>query len=354
MMIAIHLLLLLMNRVDFLESTLSFGSFFLNPSVSSTIDIIVTPNNDTSLSVIRSQQSQIFRSKIADHIKNDKSIAGPLVRLAFHDAATYESNRLKYTLKKNEDDNNFITGGPNGSIRYELDRSENRGLRHPLTVVENILQECREKEKTQNSWTISLADAIALAGATAIEASGGPNILIRLGRPDSTISDPYYLRRPLQERTKRSLVTTALPSAGLDSDGLRLYYSRFGLTEAEFVALQGVHGMGRHVSLLNMTKACLKNLTRDCLENAPVLLPFVTESVDIFDNSYFSALLRWNDQQVSLGEVAFIPTDVSLVVDGDLRRYVELYANDNDVFYRVFRRGFQKLVDTTATTNELY
>lgn len=354
MMIAIYFSLLLMNRVDFLEkSTLSLGSFLLNPSPARSSDTI-TINNEISLPVIRSQQSQIFRSKIIDTIKNDKSIAGPLVRLAFHDAATveYDGPNKYYTLKK--DDDNFITGGPNGSIRYELDRSENRGLRRPLSVVENVLQECREEEKSQNSWTISLADAIALAGATAIEASGGPNILIRLGRPDCSISDPYYLRKPLQKRTKRSLVKTTLPSAGLDSDGLRLYYSRFRLTEAEFVALQGVHGMGRHVSLLNITKTCLKNLTRDCLENAPVLLPFVTESVDTFDNSYFSALLRWNDQQVSLGEVAFIPTDVSLVVDKNLRRYVKLYANDKDMFYRVFRRSFQKLVDTTATTTEVY
>jgi hypothetical protein len=58
---------------------------------------------------------------------------------------------------------------------------------------------------------------------------------------------------------------------------------------------------------------------RACLEDAPVLLPFVTESVNRFDNAYFRALLDWNANNVELGQVAFIPTDVVMVVDPGLR-----------------------------------
>jgi hypothetical protein len=86
------------------------------------------------------------------------------------------------------------------------------------------------------------------------------------------------------------------------------------------------------------------------LEEAPVLLPFVTESADRFDNSYFCALLRWYENQVELGEVAFIPTDVALVMDAGLRRHVQRFAQDQDKYFEVFTRAFQKLVDSTATT----
>ncbi|KAG7356377.1 peroxidase [Nitzschia inconspicua] len=304
-------------------------------------------------------KSRYFRRKIQETVARDPSLAGPLVRLAFHDAATFENGPRYYYVDRGSMKTSVQTGGPNGSIRYELGRYENRALSRPLKVVEEILDYVNDKNGQTRSRAflcnpMSLADAIALAGASAVEASGGPDIPIRLGRPDVDTSDDQLLRSPMKRNSKGSEVTTTLPSAGLDSVGLRLYFGRLGLSEPEFVALSGVHGLGRHVSLLNMTKDCLKNLTQTCLENAPVLLPFVTESVDRFDNSYFKGLLRWNSQQISMGEVAFIPTDVALVVDDGLRRYVESFANDEKLFFRTFRRAFQKLVDTTATTIELY
>ena len=78
--------------------------------------------------------------------------------------------------------------------------------------------------------------------------------------------------------------------------------------------------------------------------------PHLIESVDKFDNSYFRALLRWNQNQVKIGEVAFIPTDVALAVDSGLRRYVEVFAADQDRYFAVFTRAYQKLTGTTATS----
>ena len=251
-----------------------------------------------------------------------------LIRLAFHDA---------------------VTGRPNASIRYELEWSENRALSQPLSIVQDIFDNTRMSSKIG-----SLADTIALAGTQAIEYTGGPRIAIQLGRTDAVQADPYRLATPLMKDTKRSLVTRTMPDAGLDSDGLRLYFGRLGLDEAEWVALSGVHGLGRHVSLLGMDKACLKELSRACLEDAPVLLPFVTSSVDRFSNDYFQALLRWNTRQVQLGEVAFLPTDVALVVDAGLRRHVQIFAKDEGRYRRTFRRAWQRLVESTATTKAQY
>ena len=205
------------------------------------------------------------------------------------------------------------------------------------------------------SLIYSLADAIALGGAQAIETVGGPRVPIRMGRPDATLADAEFLQHSLQASTPRSLVTKTLPSAGLDSDGLRLYFRHLKFTEPEWIALVGgSHGLGRHVSLTGMSRECLKNLTRACLEDAPVLLPFVTESPNRFDSAYFRALLDWNANNVELGQVAFIPTDVAMVVDPGLRRHVRRFANDPGYFRRLFVRAYQKLVEVTASSQALY
>lgn len=220
-----------------------------------------------------------FRLEISHLLEQDPTLAGPLLRLAFHDATTFEP----YGQKKGSA--NTVTtgsGGPNGSIRYEVGLAENRGIQRPLTAIENILESIhKEKEEEELDCSLSFADAVALAGATAVEASGGPHIPLRLGRKDVNQADPEFLRYPIQKATRRSFVEKTLPSAGLDSDGLRIYFSRLGFTEMEFVALSGAHGLGRHVSLLGMPKACLRNLTRDCLENAPVQLPFVRDWITL-------------------------------------------------------------------------
>lgn len=331
----------IVSRAAFLGAStiFSFGGAINHPQRSSlehdsgasslvvSLNDITISNNDlsTQASAIRLKVNQVLQQE------DPSLLAGPLIRLAFHDAGSRDGRN----------------GGLNGSIRYELEWNENRGLSKPLNVVMRIWNTTAD--------SLSLADIIALAGAQAVESTGGPHVPIKLGRIDVTEADSQYLHRPIQGGTMdHSLVTRTLPSPGLTSVGLRRYFSRFHLSESEFVALSGIHGLGRHVSLLNMSKVCLKNLTRTCLEEAPTLLPFVTSSVDRFDNSYFVFLLKWYHREIELGETAFLPTDVALVVDSGLRRHVETFARNEDLYRRTFVRAFQKLVDTTATTRERY
>ena len=276
--------------------------------------------------------SRLVREKTSAYMTSDPSMAGSLLRLAFHDGATRE--KIGST---------FI-GGPNGSIRYELQWNENRGISKPLEVVDNIYNYI--------GMQLSYADCIALSAVEAVEFAGGPKIKVKLGRQDSSKADERKRRKILQKETERSIVDTTLPSAALDSDGLRLYFGSLGLTEEEMVALCGAHSLGRHVTLLDMPKSCLKNLSRDCLENAPVLMPFVSEDPDRFSNTYYKKLLKWYDRKVEIGEVAFIPTDVALVVDAGLRKYVEYFAKDKDAFYGSFELALLRIIDAGTTTFE--
>jgi hypothetical protein len=285
-----------------------------------------------------------MRLQISKILDRDPQLAGPLVRLAFHDATTISSRRRQ----------NGSREGPNASIQYELDRAENRGLAVPLKVVLQV-----QKEQMSVLTPLSLADTIALAGSEAVHHAGGPFVAIRLGRADAAQADPERVtdKRLLIRRgsfSKNEVLDKTLPSAGLNSDGLRQYASRLGLSEPELVALSGSHGMGRHVSLLGMTKACLKNLTRTCLEEAPVLLPFVASSVDRFDNSYFRYLQKWNARDLNPGDAAFIPTDVALIVDAGLRRHVDQFAQDERAYFDTFATAYQKLVERTATSTGRY
>mmetsp|Transcript_2034 Transcript_2034/g.3903 ORF Transcript_2034/g.3903 Transcript_2034/m.3903 type:complete len:336 (+) Transcript_2034:700-1707(+) len=283
--------------------------------------------------------SSLVREDVSQYLNDDPTVAGGLLRLAFHDATTREC----------DESGTSCTGGPNGSIKYEIDWTENRGIARPLRVVQSIYDNAGV-----NNMGLSFADCIALAGAESVEFAGGPRIPIKLGRIDSSEADAKKRRNVLQDSTDRSLVDTTLPSAGLDSDGLRLYFGALGLSEKEFVALSGAHDLGRHVTLLDMPKSCLKDLTRECLENAPVLMPFVAEEPDRFSNAYFKKLLRWYDRNIELGEVAFIPTDVDLVVDEGLRTHVQHFAKDEASFFSTFTLSYQKLVDIGAVSRERY
>ncbi|KAJ8602063.1 hypothetical protein CTAYLR_002789 [Chrysophaeum taylorii] len=253
------------------------------------------------------------RQRVREAIAAEPGLAGKLVRLAFHDS---------------------VRGRPNGSVRYELQDPENVGLAVPLAVVEEL---CGH---------LSTADAIALAAAEALAAAGGPIVPVRLGRRDASEADARFLRHPIGSGNERDVVRTALPSPGLSTVGIRRFFGRrLGFSDEETVALMGAHTLGRHVSLLGMSKPCLRNLTRACLEAAPVRLPFVATAPDTFDNSYFVQLLRWEDGTIERGAAAFIPTDVALVLDDRYHKYVEIFARDETRFARVFARAFSKLLN---------
>jgi L-ascorbate peroxidase len=130
------------------------------------------------------------------------------VRLAFHDAGTYDAQSG--------------TGGAHGSIHLkdELQRADNTGWG----------QVCMEllAEASAQFPTVSWADLVALGGAAAIQKCGGPVIRIGLGRTDAVVVAPPH----------------RLP-AGYEGAGLlKRMFARMGLAPRDLVALSGAHTLG--------------------------------------------------------------------------------------------------------------
>lgn len=150
------------------------------------------------------RQARTVREQVRAAVRARPALAAELVRLAFHDA---------YTV-----DPASSTGGCNGSIRRELGRGENSGLQAAVNELTRI----------QRAAGLGWGDMIAVAGAEAVESSGGPRIGLRLGRQESDGQDP----------------TGILPSGGSTLSFLRNSFTSRGFSDRDLVALSGAHTLG--------------------------------------------------------------------------------------------------------------
>nr|XP_043631231.1 putative L-ascorbate peroxidase 6 isoform X2 [Erigeron canadensis] len=213
-----------------------------------------------------------------------KGKAAGVLRLVFHDAGTYDM-----------DDN---SGGMNGSISYELDRPENKGLKKSFKIVAEAKKIVEEKQP------VSMSDMIAVAGAEAVSFCGGPVIPIELGRLDSMMPDPEG----------------KLPEETLDAFGLKQSFQKKGFSTQELVALSGAHTLG--------SKGFGNPVT--------------------FDNAYYKVLLEKPWLSSGMTSMVGLPSDRTLVEDDECIRWISKYAEDQELFFEDFKNAYIKLVNTGA------
>lgn len=212
-----------------------------------------------------------------------------MLRLAWHDAGTYDAKSK--------------TGGANASIRNEEEFSHgcNNGLKKAIDWCEEV--------KLKNP-KITYADLYQLAGVVAVEVTGGPTIEFVPGRKDSKVS------------TKEG----RLPDATKGSPHLRDIFYRMGLTDKDIVALSGAHTLGR------------AHPERSGFEG-----PWTKEPLK-FDNSYFQLILEGESEGLLQ-----LPTDKALAEDPAFRPFVDLYAKDEDAFFRDYAASHKKLSELGFT-----
>ncbi|XP_015866914.2 L-ascorbate peroxidase 3 [Ziziphus jujuba] len=220
---------------------------------------------------------------------SSRNCAPIMLRLAWHDAGTYDASTK--------------TGGPNGSIRNEEEytHGSNSGLKKAIDFCEEV------KSKHPK---ITYADLYQLAGVVAVEVTGGPTIDFVPGRKDSKIS-------PKEGR---------LPDAKLGAPHLRDIFYRMGLSDQDIVALSGGHTLGR------------AHPERSGFDG-----PWTEEPLK-FDNSYFVELLKGESEGLLK-----LPTDRALLDDPKFLHYVELYARDEDVFFKDYAESHKKLSELGFT-----
>ncbi|URE21493.1 peroxidase [Musa troglodytarum] len=177
-----------------------------------------------------------------------KNCAPIMLRLAWHDAGTFDVNTK--------------TGGPNGSIRHEEEytHGSNAGLKIAIDLCEPV------KRKHPR---ITYADLYQLAGVVAVEVTGGPTIDFVPGRRG------------------------------------RAHPERSGF------------------------------------EGAWTVEPLK------FDNSYFIELLKGETEGLLK-----LPTDNALLHDPEFRRYVELYAKDEELFFKDYAESHKKLSELGFTSRQ--
>ena len=57
---------------------------------------------------------------------------------------------------------------------------------------------------------------------------------------------------------------------------------------------------------------------------------------------------KWNgplQYEDSTGELMMLPADLALIKDPEFKKYVELYAKEQDVFFQDFSNAFAKLLE---------
>eukprot|EP00301_Raphidiophrys_heterophryoidea_P026625 c9237_g1_i1.p1 GENE.c9237_g1_i1~~c9237_g1_i1.p1 ORF type:complete len:418 (-),score=113.47 c9237_g1_i1:147-1349(-) len=249
---------------------------------------------------------EALKSEIRACTINDKANACPMmIRLAWHGSGTFD--------KKDG------SGGSNGAtMRFEPESTDdaNKGL----SIVRDMLLPVKGAHPN-----VSYADLWTLAGSAAVEFSGGPKVPHKFGRSDA-------------QDGKTCPANGRLPDASKGADHIREVFYRMGFNDREIVALCGAHTLGRcHLVRSGYDGPWTRNPLR-------------------FDNQFFRNLLylewrprKWDGpfqyEDVQTGELMMLPTDMALKTDPEFRKYVELYAKDEAVFFEDFAKAFSKLTE---------
>ncbi|XP_075251032.1 uncharacterized protein LOC142343191 isoform X2 [Convolutriloba macropyga] len=242
---------------------------------------------------------------------HDDGSFGPIfVRLAWHSAGTW----CKHTK----------TGGSEGgTMRFKTEggHGANAGLHIARARLEPLMAKYPG---------LSHADLYIYAGCLAIEEMGGPKIPFRPGRSEADKED-------VPEKDPRFSPDGRLPDAALDQTHLRDIFFRMGFNDQDIVALSGAHALGR------------------CHTTSSGFSGPWTRAPTTFSNEYYRELLEntWTVKKWSgpkqyedpTGDLMMLETDIALLKDPTFKQFVEIYAKDQERWFKDFKDAFLKLTE---------
>jgi len=272
----------------------------------------------------------------------DKINCGPiLIRLAWHDSGTFDQRIAEWPQK----------GGANGGIRFAPEMS--MGANAGLTKAKGYLEKVNSKYPS-----ISWADLIQLASATAVEAMGGPKIPMKYGRVAIDSPDQCAPPKSRQGFGDNAGLPDAKPPFGCgasDAAGhLRNVFSKkMGFDDKEIVALSGAHTIGRAFKSRSGTcpfgegpQSASKYTTEGVVarfDGKPgvgmVGGAAWTKNWLTFDNSYYAK----HSEAASDEDLLWFPTDEALFTDPGFKVFAEKYAKDQATFFKDYAQAHKKL-----------
>ncbi|GFZ09088.1 peroxidase family protein [Actinidia rufa] len=183
---------------------------------------------------------------------------------------------------------------------------------------------------------VSCADILILAAREAVAVSGGPQVIVPLGRRDSS-SPPSY-----------KLADSLLPPANLGVDGVLHIFANKGMSIEESVAIVGAHTLGvthchnlpsHHLSntQVPMDPALDLMLSLGCPlgpRSQNTSFVFNDPTAFIFDNVYYANAMSGH---------GILRIDSELPLDPRTGPFVKHFASDQDGFFRAFSSAFVKL-----------
>lgn len=252
-------------------------------------------------------------------LRNDgTSLIGTFVRLAWHCSGTFSAADK--------------SGGSNGGrIRFAPER--NWGANAGLTVAMEALEGVKE-----NHPDVSYADLYTLAGKVAVEYAGGPKIPFQMGREDADdgSTSPPDGRLPDADKDE-------VPHEyGKTQQHIRDVFTRMGFTTREMVCLVGAHTLGRcHIDRSGYWGPW--NKAENKFNNAlfKFLLEMKWTPKRTHEGKEWTGPLQYENDT---GELMMLPSCMAMIHDEEMRKWVEKYAADEELFFRDFAEAFGKLL----------
>jgi len=250
----------------------------------------------------------LIRSRLWDKSYEDECYGPILVKLCMNACMTFS----KY---------NYTGGVQGGTIRHseQLAHKGNEGLHIAVEFLERIREEVPG---------ISFADLHVLAAYESIEALGGPHIEFTPGRVDFGEE-----KVPHDNRLLRPWISG--PTA------IRKAFYRMGLNDREILALiGGGHSIGT------------KHLDRSGYSGSWTLHPnkFGNDFLcNLWECDWYTDTDRKTGRRQLVdeegGQLRLLLTDWCLVLDVAFRQYIELYVQDEDIFFQDFAKTFKKVTE---------
>ena len=222
-------------------------------------------------------------------------------------------------------------GGATGSIRFknEMAHGANAGLSAALALLAPAAATVPD---------VSFADLIQIAGAAAVEESGGPKLAMTYGRKDA----PGALSAVKEGNLPAGGAPWPAPAVSA-GDHLRRVFHRMGLTDQDIVALSGAHTLGRARPSRSGFGAEQTKYTAAGCPGAPGGSSW-TPNFTTFDNSYFIETKKAAGGKGD-PELLSLDTDKTLFTDPGFAPFAEKYAKDQDAFFADYAAAPVKLAE---------